>query len=279
MGDACDGPLEAFFQSLKLSLPNSKIFCVRTGSGLFGDILSSYFGDSNKYVQAICDEMLSTLELQSQYIGLGLSQGGQFLRGLLQKCNHKRGPRMHTLISIGGQHQGVMNIPRCSARNPSFFCRMIKYLVGNIVYSTFAQQNIVQAQYFKDPAKMAEYHSSSNFLADINAESDHVSASVYKQYRDNILQLEKMVLYQFEEDDMVIPRQSSHFGFVGESGKLFDMKQTPQYYSLGLQQLDEQAKLILDWIPGQHMQFSFEWFSENVVAKYLNVTSSPCTEQ
>jgi len=223
--------------------------------------------------------MLSTPDLQFPYIGIGLSQGGQFLRGLLQKCHHRGGPRMHTLISIGGQHQGVMNVPRCSARKPSFVCRLIKYFVGNVVYSSFAQRNIVQAQYFKDPAKMAEYQSSSNFLADINAESDHVSASVYEQYRDNIQQLEKMVLYQFEEDDMVIPRESSHFGFVVESGKLLDMKATPQYHSLGLQQLDEQGKLILDWIPGRHMQFSFEWFSENVVAKFLNVTLSPCTEQ
>ena len=278
MGDACDQE-KPFFQDLKVALPNSKIFCIRTGSGIFGDVLSSYFGDSNRYIKEVCDEVLSTPELQSLYIGIGMSQGGQFLRGLLQKCQHRRGPRMHTLISIGGQHQGVMNVPRCSARNPSFVCKLVKYIVGNVVYSSFAQRNIVQAQYFKDPAKMADYTSSSNFLADINAESDHVADSVYEQYRDNILQLEKMVLYQFRNDEMVIPPASSHFGFVAQSGKLLNMEDTPQYHRLGLQQLDAQGKLILDWIPGQHMQFSFEWFSENVVAKYLNVTSPPCTEQ
>jgi palmitoyl-protein thioesterase len=88
-----------------------------------------------------------------------------------------------------------------------------------------------------------------------------------------------MVLYQFEKDEMVIPPASSHFGFVSQSGELLDVKDTPQYHKLGLQQLDEQGKLVLDWIPGQHMQFSFEWFSKHVVAKYLNVTTPPCTEQ
>ncbi len=31
--------------------------------------------------------------------------GGQFLRGVVQRCQHL-GPRMHTLVTMGAQHQG-----------------------------------------------------------------------------------------------------------------------------------------------------------------------------
>jgi len=39
------------------------------------------------------------------------------MRAVVERCQH-RGPRMHTLVTLGGQHQGVMNVPLCD--NPSF---------------------------------------------------------------------------------------------------------------------------------------------------------------
>ena len=39
--------------------------------------------------------------------------GGQFLRAVAQRCRHA-GPPMRTLVTMGGQHQGVYNLPEVS---------------------------------------------------------------------------------------------------------------------------------------------------------------------
>lgn len=59
------------------------------------------------------------------------SQGGQFLRAVAERCQHV-GPRMHTLVTMGAQHQGVANVPGCwepsgsGAPSASFYCRMMQ---------------------------------------------------------------------------------------------------------------------------------------------------------
>lgn len=58
-------------------------------------------------------------------------QGGQFLRAVAERCQHL-GPRMHTLVTMGGQHQGVANVPGCwepeggGAPSASFYCRVMQ---------------------------------------------------------------------------------------------------------------------------------------------------------
>jgi palmitoyl-protein thioesterase len=59
-----------------------------------------------------------------------LLQGGQFLRAVAQRCQHL-GPRMHTLVTLGAQHQGIMGLPGCwepSSTNstPSLYCRIMQ---------------------------------------------------------------------------------------------------------------------------------------------------------
>ena len=51
------------------------------------------------------------------YNAIGFSQGGQFLRGVAQKC-----PGMKNLISFGGQHQVKL----------TFLYVSLKHLIGNL---------------------------------------------------------------------------------------------------------------------------------------------------
>ena len=48
-----------------------------------------------------------------RYNALGFSQGGQFLRGIAQKCPQG----MKNLITFGGQHQGIYGLPKCGANH------------------------------------------------------------------------------------------------------------------------------------------------------------------
>lgn len=38
---------------------------------------------------------------------------------------------------------------------------------------------------------------------------------------------------------------------------------------IGLKRLDQAGRLVFEEAPGQHMQFSLDWFGSNVVDRYL----------
>ena len=63
------------------------------------------------------------------------------------------GPRMHTLVTLGGQHQGIMSVPTCwspgTGYAPSAACKTMQRLLGFGAYLPWVRDHIVQAQYFK----------------------------------------------------------------------------------------------------------------------------------
>ena len=78
------------------------------------------------------------------------------------------------------------------------------------VYSDFAQTHIVQAQYFKDPHRLDEYTRKSGFLADINNEQMLTVPQERKSsYAENLSSLSNLVLFMFEGDTQVVPKESS----------------------------------------------------------------------
>ena len=70
----------------------------------------------------------------------------------------------------------------------------------------------------------------------------------------------------------VVPKESSHFGFFNGT-TLLRLQNTPLYQQdwIGLRSLDEAGHLALLHAPGRHMQFSLQWFVQNVVHPYLAV--------
>lgn len=70
----------------------------------------------------------------SPALSYSLPQGGQFMRAVAERCQHV-GPKMHTLVTMGAQHQGVANVPGCwepgggGAPSASFYCRTMQVCV------------------------------------------------------------------------------------------------------------------------------------------------------
>ncbi|KAI7840948.1 hypothetical protein COHA_005378 [Chlorella ohadii] len=278
MGDSCcaDYSIGAVRELIERELPGVFVHSINTGLGgsSVADIFSSYFGSLNDQVARVCDELLALEELKDGYVAVGFSQGGQFMRAVAERCQHV-GPKMHTLVTMGAQHQGVANVPGCwepgggGAPSASFYCRTMQGLISRGAYTAWVQRHVVQAQYVKDPYRLPEYLAASQFLADINNE---VPARRNKRYRENLASLQRLVLFLFEDDDMVVPRESSHFGFYNGS-RLLAMEETELYQQdwIGLRQLQESGRLELARCPGRHMQFSLEWFAQHVVRPYLAV--------
>lgn len=224
--------------------------------------------DVGEQVEFVCNEIRQQPELAGGFNGIGFSQGSQFMRGVLERCQHT-GPKMARLITLGGQHQGVMALPQCPQPSESqvgfSLCNLSHSLISFGAYAPWVRNHVVQAQFWRDPWDLDNYREFSQFLADIN--NDRNSAEKNHQYRDNILSLKEMVLFRFEDESVVVPRDSSWFSvYDAEKNHIVPVQDTALYKEdwIGLKELDATGRLTMLTAPGDHMHFGKTWFAENI---------------
>ena len=91
--------------------------------------------------------------------------------------------------------------------------------------------------------------------------------------RNSLLSLDNLVLVKWKQETTIIPAISSHFGFYIQGQDLLTLKleQLPIYNEdwLGLKVLDQEDRLYFLDMEGDHMQFQWEWFTENIVIPFL----------
>jgi len=108
------------------------------------------------------------------------------------------------------------------------------------------------------------------FLADINNEG----STKNPLYKKNLATLNNFIMFQFLNDTVVVPKESEWFGYFadGSLSKKLTLQQMPIYQQdwIGLKILDQAGKLQMLGCPGNHMQFSLDWFNSNVILPYLN---------
>ncbi|KAG0301845.1 hypothetical protein BGZ98_008003 [Dissophora globulifera] len=259
MGDSAHsaGMLE-LFDSIQEIAPEIFIHSVYLADSEADDQRAGFFGN----IEAVCQQLSSIPELENGFNAVGFSQGGQFLRAYVQRCND---PPVHNLVTVGSQHGGVADIPGCVQSDAS--CRLMRSIARSGVYSGYVRDHIVQAQYYKDPKNLQKYLERNIFLPDINNELD-TKNSTYKQ---NLVSINKLVMFMFLEDITVKPKETAWFGFKDEFDNVIDLEDQDQYKEdwLGLRTMDEAGKLIFDIMEGEHMQFSLEDFNEMITLPYL----------
>uniref|UniRef100_A0A7S1WZU8 Palmitoyl-protein thioesterase 1 n=2 Tax=Tetraselmis chuii TaxID=63592 RepID=A0A7S1WZU8_9CHLO len=267
LGDSCCNPdsIGGVVDAIKQHLPGVFVHSIATGDGESSDRYSSFFGNVNTQVENVCAELASMPELADGYNAVGFSQGGQFLRAVVHRC-HSTGPKMKKLVTMGSQHQGVSAAPGCGDETS---CATSRSLINWGAYIGWIQKSVVPAQYYKEVSNMEEYLKSSIFLADINNERPVKNATYAAKFKE----LEALVLVRFTEDTTVVPRDSAWFSWWNADGtRVVGMKDTPLYTEdwIGLRTLNEAGKVAFLDCPGDHMQFTLEWFMENIIDAYLS---------
>ena len=98
------GPkMKRITKALKKRLPNVYVHSLMIGNNEEEDTENTLLMSVDKQIEIACDKIGNDPCLQEKgYNAIGLSQGGQFLRAVAQKCPQG----MKTLVSFGGQHQG-----------------------------------------------------------------------------------------------------------------------------------------------------------------------------
>lgn len=266
MGDSCCNPLSmgAIKKFLEKNIDGVYVKSLEIGKNELEDMENGYLMNVNDQITNVCDQLAADNVLKCGYNAIGFSQGGQFLRGVIQRCPK---PLMKNLITFGGQHQGVYGFPRCPGEN-STMCDYVRKILNYGAYVPWVQNHLVQAQYWHDPLNEEEYREKSLFLADIN--NERVKNATYKE---NLLKLQNFVMVKFSEDTMVDPRDSEWFGFYkpGQAKETYTLQESSLYTEdwLGLKQLDSEGKLHFLETVGDHLQIDLDWFLTNIVQKFL----------
>ena len=231
--------------------PGTYVYIIRLSDDSSNDRQASFFGNLTEQLETVCIELASHPHLGSisSVNGLGFSQGGQFLRGYIERCNK---PPVRNLVTFGSQHNGISKFQECGPTD--WLCKGASALLsGGTLWSNFVQNRLVPAQYFRDPDALDEYLESSNFLADINNERKLKNEA----YKTNLASLEKFVMFVFENDTSVFPKESGWFADVNStSGEVTPLRNRTIYKEnwLGLKDLDKKDALVFLTTPGRHMQ-------------------------
>lgn len=266
MGDSCCNPLSMgeVKDFLEKNIPNVYVYSIKIGENMIQEIENSFFLNVNTQIEKACEQLNSDSQLKNGYNAIGFSQGGQFLRGLAQRCPQ---PPMLNLITFGGQHQGVYGLPHCPGEKVAI-CNFIRKLLNYEAYADWLQSFLVQAEYWHDPLNEQEYKEKSIFLADINNELNK-----NRTYKENLMKLKNFVMIRFSEDHMVDPPISEWFGFYdeGQADKVHTLQESILYKEdwLGLKQMDMKGKLHFLETVGDHMQIDMNWFLENIIKPFL----------
>jgi len=242
--------------------PGILVYNIRLDDDPSNDRSASFLGNLTLQIAKVCDDLAThpILSTAPAIDALGFSQGGQFLRGYVERCNN---PPVRNLITFGSQHNGISEFQKCG--DTDWLCKGAQAVLRGNTWSDFVQSRLVPAQYYRNPNDLERYLEHSNFLADINNERT-VRNETYKK---NLQKLENFVMYLFEDDTTVVPKETSWFAEVNGT-KVTDLRHRTIYTEdwLGLKELDRKGALKFEKTEGDHMTLTEKLLKE-VFGKYL----------
>ncbi|KAK4389534.1 Palmitoyl-protein thioesterase 1 [Sesamum angolense] len=208
-------------------------------------------------------------ELQEGYNIVGLSQGNLIGRGVVEFCDG--GPPIRNFISLGGPHAGTASVPLCGT---GIFCIIADNLIKSEIYSDYVQAHLAPSGYLKLPNNIAGYLNKCRFLPKLNNELPGERNATYKE---RFTSLQNLVLIMFEHDTVLIPKETSWFGYYpdGAFNPVLPPQQTKLYTEdwIGLKTLDDAGRVKYITVPGNHLGISKDDMKKYVVPYLEDDTS------
>lgn len=250
MGDSYDSAsMQWVSDTLQKEHPDLEIYSIFIEQDSSKDKEASVIGDAMTQLENVCQQIQNIMYDPLQgFNALGFSQGGLFIRALVQTCDVK----FNNIITFGSPQNGISDLPPCQPGN--VLCQRRNAMIKSRIYTDVIQNNIIQAQYFRDIDDFETYLEKSIFLKYVNNE-------LFKdlQYYERLLTLNKFVMVMFDQDQTLVPKESAWFYDLDqETGNLIPFDKTDSYvYDLiGLQKLDKLNKIDFLKIDDAHLKMS-----------------------
>ncbi|CAI0413065.1 unnamed protein product [Linum tenue] len=172
-----------------------------------------------------------------------MKQGNLVSRAVIEFCED--GPPVMNYISLAGPHAGIASVPMCG-------------------------DHLAPSGYLKLPDDMSAYLSKSKFLPQLNNEHPEARNPTFKQ---RFRSLKNLVLIMFEEDEVIVPKETAWFGFYpdGEFSPVLPVQQTRLYQEdwIGLKQMNEEGRVQFVKVPGGHLGISDSDLKQYVIPHLL----------
>ncbi|CAA0408189.1 unnamed protein product [Arabidopsis thaliana] len=260
IGTQCSDAPNANFTQLLSNLSSSPGFCIEIGEG--NPIGASWLIPLTQQAEVACDKVTQMEELSQGYNIVGRAQGSLVARGLIEFC--EGGPPVHNYISLAGPHAGTADLLRCNTSG--LICDIANGIGKENPYSDFVQDNLAPSGYFKNPKNVTGYLKDCQYLPKLNNERPYERNTTYK---DRFASLQNLVFVLFENDTVIVPKESSWFGFYpdGDLTHVLPVQETKLYIEdwIGLKALVVAGKVQFVNVTGDHLIMADEDLVKYVV--------------
>ncbi|XP_021893644.1 palmitoyl-protein thioesterase 1-like [Carica papaya] len=257
IADECSSAKSKFFTEFLSNSSGSTGYCIEVGNGQW----DSWFIPLEEQSRIVCDKVKQMKELSGGYNIVGLSQGNLIARGLVEFCDDA--PPVKNYVSLAGPHAGTASVPLCGS---GVFCIIADGLIKSDVYTDYVQDHLAPSGYLKLPMEIPKYLEKCKFLPKLNNELPDQKNSSYKH---RLSSLQKLVLIMFEDEEVVIPKETSWFGYYpdGAFNPVIPPQQTKLYTEdwIGLKTLDDTGKVEYVAVRGGHLNISTQDMQKHVV--------------